>query len=125
MKLLKLKKVQKKPKLIKVVKTSSIITPNYSGEWKNNFPYKPEMQDYEIITTLSDLKSLCQEMMKIPAFAYDTETNTLEVLGENKNFKCVGISISWGEDNNYYIPVGHVREEDINYQLTIDVRVYF
>ena len=122
---MKLKKVQKdkssKPKLKKVLKKAQTITPNISCEWKNNFPWKPQMNEYEIITTLSELKWLCNEMMKIPAFAYDTETNTLEVLGNNKNFKCVGLSFSWGEDNNYYIPTGHVREEDIDNQLTIDV----
>lgn len=125
---LKLKRVNKgivkKPKLKKVTKSvSKTITPNYSGEWRNNFPWKPEMQQYEIITRLTELKWLCSEMMDIPAFAFDTETNTLRVLAENEEFKCVGISISWGEDNNYYIPVGHVREEDIDNQLTVDVVV--
>lgn len=119
--------VQKKPKLKKVVKTVPLspqkILPNYTGEWKGNFPWKPQMKEYEIITSLSELKWLTDEMMRIPAFAYDTETNTLEVLGQNKNFKCVGLSFSWGENNNYYIPTGHVREEDVDNQLTIDVVV--
>lgn len=130
---MKLKKVQSgvqsKPKLKKVVKSVPLnpqkITPNYTGEWKGNFPWKPQMREYEIITSLSELKWLTDEMMKIPAFAYDTETNTLEVLGQNKNFKCVGLSFSWGEDNNYYIPTGHVREEDVDNQLTIDVVVKY
>lgn len=123
-----LKKVQsskKKPKLKKVVKPISEITPNLTCEWKNNFPWKPKMKDYKIITSLDELKRLSKDMRSIPAFAFDTETNTLEVLGENKYFKCVGISISWGEENNYYIPVGHVREEDIDNQLTIDVVVKY
>lgn len=130
---MKLKKIEsgvKKPKLKKIVKTvplnkSKVITPNYTGEWKNNFPWKPVMKEYEIITTLSELKWLVDEMKEIPAFAFDTETNTLEVLGKNSNFKCVGISLSWGEENNYYIPTGHVRDEDIDNQLTIDVVVKF
>ena len=63
--------------------------------------------------------------MPIPAFAFDTETNTLRVVGDNKEFRCVGISISWGENNNYYIPVGHLREEDIDKQLTLDVVVRY
>lgn len=121
--------VQKKPKLKKVLKpvplTPMKITPNYTGEWKNNFPWKPKMKQYEIITSLEDLRWLAEEMKTIPAFAFDTETNTLEVLGQNKNFKCVGISFSWGEDNNYYIPTGHVRDEDIDNQLTIDVVVKY
>lgn len=130
---MKLKKVQngvkKKPKLKKIVKQVPLnpqkILPNYTGQWKNNFPWKPKMKEYEIITRLYDLKWLCREMMGIPAFAFDTETNTLRVLADNKEFKCVGISISWGENNNYYIPVGHVREEDIDRQLTIDVVVKY
>lgn len=121
--------MQSKPKLKKVVKSVPLnpqkITPNYTGDWKGNFPWKPQMREYEIITSLSELKWLTDEMMRIPAFAYDTETNTLEVLGQNKNFKCVGLSFSWGEDNNYYIPTGHVREEDIDNQLTIDVVVKY
>ena len=121
--------MKKKPKLKKVVKPIPLkpqkILPNYTGEWKGNFPWKPQMKEYEIITSLSELKWLTDEMMRIPAFAYDTETNTLEVLGQNKNFKCVGLSFSWGENNNYYIPTGHVREEDIDNQLTIDVVVEY
>ena len=125
MKLKRVSKVKTKPKLKRVVKPFPLnqhkILPNYTGEWKNNFPWKPVMKEYEVIETLSQLKWLCKEMKGIPAFAFDTETNTLEVLSDNKDFKCVGISISWGEDNNYYIPTGHVREEDINRQLTIDL----
>ena len=107
---MKLKKVEsgvvKKPKLKKVVKTVPLvpqkILPNLTCEWKGNFPWKPEMKEYEIISSLSEIKWLASEMKTLPAFAFDTETNTLEVLGKNKNFKCVGISISWGEENNYY-----------------------
>lgn len=129
---MKLKKVEsgvQKPKLKKIVKTVPLnpqkILPNLTCDWKNNFPWKPQMREYEIITSLSELKWLCDEMMTIPAFAYDTETNTLAVLGKNSNFKCVGLSFSWGENNNYYIPTGHVREEDIDNQLTIDVVVEY
>ena len=126
--IVKLKKVEsgikKKPKLKKITKTVPLnplkILPNLTCEWKGNFPWKPQMRDYAVITSLSELEWLCDTMMSIPAFAFDTETNTLEVLGQNKNFKCVGISLSWGEDDNYYIPTGHVREEDIDNQLTID-----
>lgn len=129
---MKLKKVQsgsKKPKLKKVVKPVPLspqkILPNITCEWRNNFPWKPQMKEYEIISELSEIKWLAKEMKTIPAFAFDTETNTLEVLGKNKNFKCVGISLSWGENNNYYIPTGHVRDEDIDIQLTIDVVVKY
>lgn len=118
--------IQRKPKLKKVLKSvTKIITPNLTCKWRGNFPYEPQMKQYEVITNIGELKWLTSQMMTIPAFAFDTETNTLEVLGGNKNFKFVGISFSWGEDNNYYIPVGHVREEDIDRQLTLDVVVEY
>lgn len=114
-----LKRKVKKPKLRTKVKPSAEILPNYTGEWKFNFPYRPEMLYNEIIETLPQLKQLARDMRDIPAFAFDTETNTLKVLSDDKDFKCVGISISWGENNNYYIPIGHVREEDINRQVLL------
>lgn len=51
-------------------------------------------------------------MQGIEEFAFDTETNTLRVVGDNEDFLCVGISISWGDYNNYYIPLNHRRYED-------------
>lgn len=130
---MKLKKVQsgvqKKPKLKKVTKTVPLnpekIEPNLTCEWKHNFPWKPMMLDYDVISTEEELKWLVSKLRTKPAFAFDTETNTLEVLGKNSKFKCVGISFSWGEENNYYIPTGHLRDEDIDNQLTIDVVVKY
>lgn len=119
--------VKPKPKLKKVKKSFSLekhrhkIDPDLTCEWKGNFPYLPEVKEYECITTEEELKWLADTMMDIPAFAFDTETNTLRVLSDNEEFKFVGMSISWGESNNYYIPVGHVREEDIDNQLTVDL----
>lgn len=121
--------VKKKPKLNKVTKTFPLtpgkIVPDLSCEWRNNFPYKPEMKEYEAITTEEELEWLYEQLMSIPAFAYDTETNTLKVLSDNDEFKLVGISFSWGEHNSYYIPVGHVRDEDLYSQLTLDVVVSY
>ena len=114
-----------KPKPVKRKKLKRVdILPfsiNLTCQWRNNFPWRPVILYSEIVNTEKQLKDLAREMMRIPAFAYDTETNTLNVAGDNKDFKCVGISISWGEENNYYIPIGHVRDEDIDEQLTIDV----
>lgn len=75
-----------------------------------------------LITTLPQLQLLSSRMRKLEEFAFDTETNTLKVRGANKNFKLVGISISWGTYDNYYIPVGHVFDED---QLDLDVVVSY
>lgn len=65
-----------------------------------------------VVDTLSKLKNLKQKMQSIEEFAYDTETNTLRVVGDNDDCLCVGVSISWGAYNNYYIPLNHRRHED-------------
>lgn len=74
-------------------------------------PIKPEMKKYEVIWTEKQLKQLVQKMDRLEEFAFDTETNTLRVNGPNKDFKTIGISISWGQYSNYYIPIGHLLEE--------------
>lgn len=114
--------IKKVKKLVPVIKS---IPCYYTGDWYNNFPFRPQLLRSSIITTLEKLKELKRNMMFIPAFAFDTETNTLRVVGDNKEFRCVGISISWGENNNYYIPIGHLREEDIDKQLTLDIVVRY
>ena len=84
-----------------------------------SFAFQPERQKSEIVDTLPKLKRLAVLMSKVEEFAFDTETNTLRVLGPNVNFLLVGISISWGSYNNYYIPVGHRRDEDYFRQLDL------
>lgn len=76
----------------------------------------------KIIRDEFSLKKLSKKMMSLEEFAYDTETSTLRVLSDNDEFKLVGISISWGKYNNYYIPVGHVFDEN---QLDLDVAVRY
>ena len=71
---------------------------------------KKEVKKSEIIWTLPQLQRLANKMSKLEEFAYDTETNTLRVYGPNSDFKCVGISITWGAYNNYYIPMNHYFE---------------
>lgn len=101
----------------------NVIHIAYTGEYKDNFPYKPEMKAHEVITSLPRLKKLAKDMKRIKEFAFDTETNTLRVLAKDKEFRFVGLSISWGECYNYYIPIGHLRDEDINNQLDLDIMV--
>ena len=75
----------------------------------------------EMITSIQGLKKLRKKMLAIDEFAFDTETNTLRVKHPGE-MQLVGISISWGEHNNYYIPTGHFFDED---QLTVkQVRKY-
>ena len=84
------------------------------------FSYQPKMAHYEIVDSMPKLQRLFSRMKKLEEFAFDTETNTLRVLGNTKNFRLVGISISWGRYHNYYIPLGHIRDEDIYNQLDLD-----
>lgn len=82
---------------------------------------KPTREHSIIVDSVSKLKKLAEKMKDLQEFAFDTETNTLQVAGENKEFICVGISISWGRFNNYYIPMGHIRVEDYKRNLSIEV----
>lgn len=124
------KKSRVKPKLKPKLKLKKVISkevlpfsPNLTCGWNKNFPWRPKIFELQIITNSFELNLLVGKMMTIPAFAFDTETNTLNVLGDNKDFKCVGISISWGENDNYYIPLGHVRDEDLDNQVELDEAV--
>ena len=84
------------------------------------FSFRPKIIRSEIVDSLPKLKKLYSRMKRLEEFAFDTETNTLRVLGDNENFRLVGISISWGSYHNYYIPLGHLRDEDLDRQLDID-----
>ena len=104
----------------------SFICHSYRGKfhsvndrWKN-FPLKPEMRHKEVIDSIDRLREVVREWKQVPAFAFDTETNTLEVLGENKNFRLVDITVSWGDGNNYEIPLGHLRDEDLERNLDLE-----
>ena len=90
-----------------------------------SFAFQPEMRKFEIVDTLPKLKRLHVLLNLVQEFAFDTETNTLRVLGPNSNFLLVGISISWGSFNNYYIPVGHRRDEDYFCQLDLSTVVAY
>ena len=86
-----------------------------------NFPCKPVMKKKEIIPTITRLQELADEMISsVPVFSFDTETNTLRTLSNNSEFRIVDITISWGENNNYEIPLGHIRDEDIDRNLYLD-----
>lgn len=74
----------------------------------------PVMKKSKVIDTKGKLRKLARLMENLREFAFDTETNTLRVVGDNDDFLCVGVSISWGDYNNYYIPLNHRRYEDID-----------
>lgn len=84
------------------------------------FDFRPTMKKKVIVDSKKKLAKLVKKMRQIQEFAFDTETNTLRVYGPNKDFSLVGISISWGEYDNYYIPLGHLRIEDYERQLDLE-----
>ena len=71
-----------------------------------------KLRNYSIIRSVGQLKRLADMMGDIEEFAFDTETNTLRVNSDSDEFSLVGVSISWGVDNNYYIPTGHLYATD-------------
>ncbi len=90
------------------------------------FYHEPQMQNYMVVDKLWKLKSLAKKLQSVSEFAFDTETNTKDwVVADNDVFILVGISISWGFNNNYYIPVGHRRDEDYYNQLKLDTVVKY
>ena len=80
-----------------------------------------QVRQGEVIITEGRLKKLAKKMMKLQEFAYDTETNTLRVQAVGE-MKLVGISISWGEFNNYYVPVFHAFDK---YTLPLETVVKY
>src|SRR3712207_5852144 len=65
----------------------------------------------EVILSKSRLKRLCNKLMKVDEFAFDTETNSLRVQWKGE-VDLVGISICFGKNDAYYIPVGHFFDEN-------------
>lgn len=94
-------------------------------EYRQYFDYQPEMKHYEIVDSVAKLRKLSAKMASIEEFAFDTETNSLRAYGLNSCFLMVCITISWGQYNNYYIPVNHRRIEDYDRNVPISkIRKY-
>jgi len=70
-------------------------------------PDRAHLQDvtYQAITTEAELDKLVSELEKQEAFAFDTETDSLDTT----NVNLVGVSISFKAKEAYYIPVGHAE----------------
>ncbi len=85
------------------------------------FNNNPQRKRSVVVDTIPKLKFLVQHLMKVEEFALDTETNSLMANGPNNKFLCVGISISWGEYHNYYIPLNHRRREDLRRNIPLDI----
>jgi len=72
---------------------------------------------FRTISDAAALNELIQEIQKMKLIAFDTETTSLDP----RQAQLVGIAISTGENNGYYIPVGHALTLDSqNRQLDIE-----
>jgi DNA polymerase-1 len=101
-----------KPKLIREIEESFV---------NGNFSWGAQ----KIITNAFALSKLAKKMENIEECSFDTETNTLDVGGMNPEFSLVGVSITFGYFDNYYIPLGHLREEDMYNQVSLDAFVSY
>jgi DNA polymerase-1 len=63
-------------------------------------------EEYRCVTTGAELANVVQELASAPAFAFDTETTSLNPL----DAQLVGISLACREHAAWYIPVGHVQK---------------
>ncbi len=61
---------------------------------------------YRLIITTDQLREVADRLLKVKAFALDTETTSANAM----DAKLVGISLSWNEGEACYIPVGHAPE---------------
>ncbi|MEE9399275.1 MAG: 5'-3' exonuclease H3TH domain-containing protein, partial [Dehalococcoidales bacterium] len=75
---------------------------------------EPPRGDYQIINKTTDLDELLNRLSAAKSFAFDTETTSLNSMSA----QLVGISLSPAKGEAYYIPVGHIRLEQIE-QLPI------
>ena len=67
-----------------------------------------------LVHTRPQLKEFQKRIKDQEEHGMDTETNSLRCLGENKDFKVVGASFSWGIKNSFYIPINHYFDDDLN-----------
>jgi len=73
--------------------------------------YSPQPSNIEVITIDTDdkLNDLVQELSKVKAISFDTETTDTEEM----KAELVGISLAIKEGQGYYIPVGHTSGNNL------------
>ncbi|MFC1952882.1 DNA polymerase I [Chloroflexota bacterium] len=64
----------------------------------------PPRQDYHVVKTEQELNQLLGRLSTTKSFSFDLETTSLNAI----TAQLVGISLSPGPGESYYIPVGHV-----------------
>jgi DNA polymerase I len=89
--------------------------------WKSHTRIETEYYKGEVIRTQLQLKRLQKKLMRVDEFAFDTEFTSLRMQYKGES-DFVGCSFSWGKYNNYYVPVGHVlddEEEQVSLKLFV------
>ena len=82
---------------------------------KTNKKLKINKNNYKYIIKEKDLESLLTELNKKSVISVDTETSSLNP----QDAELIGISISYGPNDSYYIPVGHKNTKNISKDLVL------
>ncbi len=72
---------------------------------------------YICVNTLEMLKELAANIAKQKVVAFDTETDSLDVINAN----LVGLSFSWQKAQAYYVPLGHTAGKQIGLDKALAV----
>ena len=72
---------------------------------------------YHLVTKVSELKDLAQQLKKQRVFAFDTETDSKDQVDAN----LVGASFCFQDAEAYYVPVKHDESTEIGYDEFFDI----
>lgn len=72
---------------------------------------------YRMITTEAELKKFAAELKRQPMFAFDTETDSLDVIAP----ELIGMSFSWEADTGVYVPVGHQSGPNVDFKKALKI----
>ncbi len=76
---------------------------SFAKELEPAVPDNPVSREYETVTNIEEFRKIAETIKQQPWFAFDTETTTLGVLGN----EMVGLSVSIKARQGWYIPFGH------------------
>lgn len=74
-------------------------------------------KDYQLIVSEAELKKFAAELKKQAAFAFDTETNTLDSIAP----ELAGMSFSWQANTGVYVPVGHQKGPSLDLAVALKI----
>jgi DNA polymerase-1 len=72
-----------------------------------NLPQPPAHGEYTAVRTQADLDELVKQLQAAPAFAFDAETNSLNVI----EAEIVGLSFSAQPGMAWYVPLAHIADD--------------